>query len=68
VAGRYGINPDVGSQVERQIVGDDARMGPRKPSSTPLCREEEAALVAFRKLTLLPLYECLYILQPTFRT
>jgi hypothetical protein len=40
-------------------------MGPKKPSSTVLSREEEAAILAFRELTLLPLDDCLYALQPT---
>ncbi len=40
-------------------------MGPKAPSSTVLTREEEAAIVAFRKHTLLPLDDCVYALQAT---
>jgi Integrase core domain len=63
LAGRYGINL-VAKWKARSSVSD-ARMGPKEPSSTVLSREEEAAIVAFRKLTLLPLDDCLYALQPT---
>jgi transposase-like protein len=38
-------------------------MGPKNPHSTVLSREEEAACVAFRRHTLLPLDDCLYTLQ-----
>jgi hypothetical protein len=38
-------------------------MGPKDPRSTVLTREEEAACVALRKHTLLPLDDCLYALQ-----
>jgi transposase InsO family protein len=38
-------------------------MGPKELRSTVLTPEEEAACVAFRKLTLLPLDDCLYALQ-----
>jgi transposase-like protein len=40
-------------------------MGPKSPHSTVLTVEEEAAAVAFRKHTLLPLDDCLYALQAT---
>jgi len=38
-------------------------MGPKQPQSTVLSKEEEAACVAFRQHTLLPLDDCLYSLQ-----
>lgn len=38
--------------------------GPRQPCSTVLSAEDEAAIVAFRKHTLLPLDDCLYALLP----
>jgi transposase InsO family protein len=38
-------------------------MGPKKPVSTVLSLLEEAAVVAFRQRTLLPLDDCLYALQ-----
>ncbi len=43
----------------------DAPMGPKVVRSTVLTGEEEAAVVAFRKHTLLPLDDCLYALQAT---
>ena len=39
-------------------------MGPKERRSTVLSPEEEALIVAFRKHTLLPLDDCLYVLQP----
>ena len=38
-------------------------MGPKEIHSTVLTPEEEAAIVAFRRLTLLSLDDCLYALQ-----
>ena len=35
-------------------------MGPKAPRSTVLTSEEEAAALAFRRHTLLPLADCLY--------
>ena len=40
-------------------------MVPKECKSTVLTAEEEAAIVAFRKHTLLPLDDCLYVLQET---
>ena len=40
-------------------------MGPKEGHSTVLTKEEEAAVAAFRKYTLLPLDDCLYALQPS---
>jgi transposase InsO family protein len=40
-------------------------MGPKSPHSTTLSADEEAAIVAFRRHTLLPLDDCLYALQAT---
>jgi hypothetical protein len=42
----------------------DAAMRPKEVCSTVLNAEQEAMIVAFRKLTLLPLDDCLYALQP----
>jgi len=36
-------------------------MGPKAPRSTVLSPEEEAVIVAFRRYTLLPLDDCLYV-------
>ena len=46
----------------------DARMGPKEVRSTVLSVEQEAACVAFRRHTLLPLDDCLYALQPSIPT
>ena len=40
-------------------------MGPKQARSPVLTLEQEAAIVAFRRHTLLPLDDCLYALQPT---
>ncbi len=40
-------------------------MGPKEVRSTVLTKEEEAAIVAFRQYTLLPLDDGLYALQPS---
>jgi transposase InsO family protein len=65
LARRYGISPTtVQKWRKRQTVADE-RMGPKQVRSTVLSIEEEAAVVAFRRHTLLPLDDCLYALQPT---
>jgi transposase InsO family protein len=62
---RHGINEKtVAKWKKRNFVNDD-RMGPKQIRSTVLTPEEEAAVVAFRRYTLLPLDDCLYALQPT---
>jgi len=40
-------------------------MGPKTIHSTVLSAEQEAVIVAFRKHRLLPLDDCLYVLQET---
>jgi len=44
---------------------EDSPMGPKQAHSTVLSPEQEAACVAFRKMTLLALDDCLYALQST---
>lgn len=65
----YGINPRTVLKWRRRAsvddLKDDLRTGPREPRSTVLTEEEEAAIVAFRRHTLLPLDDCLYALQPS---
>ena len=63
LAGRYGINPKTVAKWRKRTHVTDARMGPKEIHSTVLTPEEEAAVVAFRRLTLLPLDDCLYALQ-----
>ncbi len=40
-------------------------MGSKEPRSSVLSLEDEAVIVAFRRHTLLPLDDCLYVLQPS---
>ena len=63
LAGRYGINPKTVAKWRKRTHVTDARMGPKQIHSTVLKPEEEAAIVAIRRLTLLSLDDCLYALQ-----
>ena len=63
LAEQYGLNPKTVRKWRKRASVEDAPMGPRNPRSTVLSPEEEAACVAFRKHTLLPLDDCLYALQ-----
>jgi hypothetical protein len=63
LAARYDINPKTVAKWKKRTHVDDARMGPKQPRSTVLTPEQEAACVAFRRHTLLPLDDCLYALQ-----
>ena len=65
LASRYGINPKTVAKWRKRQEVQDAAMGPKEIRSTVLTLEQEAAIVAFRKLTLLPLDDCLYALQPS---
>lgn len=60
---KYGINPKTVAKWRNREGVDDAAMGPKEVRSSVLTVEEEAAVVAFRKHTLLPLDDCLYALQ-----
>jgi transposase InsO family protein len=66
LASQYGINPKTVAKWRQRQFAHDAPMGPKEVRSTVLTPEEEAAIVAFRKFTLLPLDDCLYALQPSF--
>jgi len=59
-----GINVKTVAKWRKRDSVDDAVMGPKQVRSTVLSIEEEAAIVAFRRHTLLPLDDCLYALQP----
>jgi hypothetical protein len=48
----------------KRATVEDMKTGPKEPSSTVLTEAEEAAVVAFRRHTQLPLDDCLYALQP----
>lgn len=61
----HGVNPKTVAKWRARSFAHDAPMGPKEVRSTVLTQEEEAAIVAFRKYTLLPLDDCLYALQPS---
>lgn len=61
----YGVYPKTVSKWRKRASVDDLKTGPAKPRSISLTAEEEAAVIAFRRFTLLPLDDCLYALQPT---
>lgn len=65
LARRYSISPTTVQKWRKRATTADAPMGPKQPRSTVLTPLEEAAIAAFRRLTLLPLDDCLYALQPT---
>lgn len=65
LAARYGLNQKTVAKWRKRAFVHDAPMGPTVVRSTVLTAEEEAAVVAFRRHTLLPLDDCLYALQAT---
>ena len=60
----HGINSKTVAQWRERTTVTDATMGPI-PTLTVLTIEQEAMAVTFRSHTLLPLDDCLYILQTT---
>ena len=60
-----GINPKTVAKWRKRQTVDDLKTGPKEPRSTVLTEAEAAAIVAFRRHTLLPLDDCLYALQPS---
>ena len=50
-----GINPKTVAKWRKRQTVDDRKTGPTEPRSTVLTEAEEAAIVAFRRHTLLPL-------------
>ena len=65
LARQHGINRKTVRKWRERASVEDAAMGPKQPRSTVLTPAQEAAVVAFRRHTLLPLDDCLYALQPT---
>lgn len=63
IAEQYGVNQKTVRKWRSRGSVEDAPMGPKSVRSTSLSAEEEAACVAFRRHTLLPLDDCLYALQ-----
>ena len=62
---KLGINPKTVAKWRRRATVEDLKTGPKEPRPTVLTEAEEAAIVAFRRHTLLPLDDCLYALQPS---
>ena len=65
LAKRYSINQKTVAKWKKRTSVVDRATGPKNPHSSVLSPEDEAAIVAFRKRTLLPLDDCLYALQPS---
>src|SRR3954467_6954922 len=63
LAARYGLNPKTVAKWRERNNTADAPMGPRRPRSTVLTEAEEAAVVEFRRRTLLPLDDVLGCLR-----
>ena len=64
-AKRFNINPKTVIKWKKRETTQDLPMGPKKIKSTVLSEAEEKAIVAFRKMTGLPLDDVLYSLQET---
>ncbi len=62
---RYGVNPKTIHKWKKRDFTHDTKMGPKKIKFPVLCEGEEEAIVAFRKMTGLPLDDVLYRLQET---
>jgi len=65
LASQYGLDPKTVAKWKKRTFVHDAPMGPKQVRSSVLSQDEEAIAVAFRKHTLLPLDDCLYVLQAT---
>jgi hypothetical protein len=61
----FGINPKTVAKWRKRQTVEDQKTGPKEPRSTVLSETDEAMIVAFRRHTLLPLDDCLYVLQAT---
>ena len=59
-----GIDPKTVAKWRKRASVEDMKTGPKEPRSTVLTEDEEAAVVAFRRHTLLPLDDCLYPIFP----
>lgn len=62
LAARYGTNSKTVAKWRQREFVQYAPIGPKDVRSTVLKPEEEAAIVAFRKCTLLSLDDCWYAL------
>ncbi len=68
LARRHGVNPKTVAKWRTRDCTDDLPMGPRQRKSTVLTPLEEAAIVAFRVQTHLPLDEVFVALKPSIPT
>ncbi len=64
-AKRFNVNPKTILKWRKREDTKDLPMGPKRIKSTVLLEAEEEAIVAFRKMTELPLDDVLYSLQET---
>ena len=62
LAARHSVSSTTIQKWRHRSHIQDAAMGPKETHSSVLTLEEEAAVVAFRRHTLLPLDDCLYAL------
>ena len=60
LARRHGVSPTTVQKWRKRETTADAEMGSKQVRSTVLTPGEEAAIVALRRHTLLPLDDCLY--------
>ena len=65
LARRHGVNPKTVAKWRKRGGVDDSPMGPRERKSTTLSPLEEAAIVAFRVQTRLPLDDVFCALKPS---
>ena len=60
-----GITPKTVAEWRKRASVEDLKTGPKEPRSTVLTEAEDAAVVPFRRYTLLPPDDCLFALQPS---
>jgi transposase-like protein len=65
LARQYGVNRKTIAKWKNRTSCQDVPMGPKVRRSKVLTEQEEEVVIAFRKLTQLPLDDCLYSLQET---
>jgi transposase-like protein len=63
LAERYGINPKTVAKWRRRDSVEDRKSGPRDRGGSTLTIETQALIVAVRQHMLLPLDDCLTVLQ-----
>jgi hypothetical protein len=68
LARKYGVNPKTVAKWRRRKGVAELAKGPKRPASTVLSADDEALIVAFRKLTRLPLDVCWNGLRPMIPT